>query len=90
MSATGRTFFQKGLIATDINFIAIEQLDRPYPVKVKIRLNHEETAATLFPHAKNSVRVIFNEPQMAVAPGQSAVFYSDDTVIGGGVIEQAL
>ncbi len=80
----------EGLIAADINLIAVERLDRPYKVKAKIRLQHKETSATLFPHQSNKAKIVFNKPQMSVTPGQAAVFYSDDMVLGGGLIEQAL
>lgn len=82
--------FSHGLIAGDINLIAVGQLDRPLRVKAKIRLQHKETAATLSPYSSNKVKVLFDAPQLSVTPGQSAVFYSGDTVVGGGVIEQAL
>jgi len=83
-------FYAKGLIATDLNLIAVERLDRPYRVKAKIRLKHRETDATVFPYKENRARIAFDEPQMAVTPGQSVVFYSDDVVLGGGTIERAL
>lgn len=80
----------QGLIAKDLNLIAIERLDRPYRVKAKIRLQHREADATVFPHENDKAEVIFVEPQMSVTPGQSAVFYSDETVFGGGIIDQAI
>ncbi len=82
--------FFEGLIATDLNLITLERLDRPYKVKAKIRLNHRETDATIFPHEKDKAKVLFEEPQMSVTPGQSVVLYEDDIVFGGGIIEQAL
>ncbi|MBW1766149.1 MAG: tRNA 2-thiouridine(34) synthase MnmA, partial [Deltaproteobacteria bacterium] len=41
-------------------------------------------------YKNNKAKILFNEPQMSVAPGQSVVFYSDDIVFGGGIIEDAL
>ena len=82
--------FSKGLIAKEINLIAIERLERPYRVEVKIRLQHRAVGARVFPHENDGAKIWFDEPQMAVTPGQSAVFYSDDIVFGGGIIEQAL
>jgi tRNA-specific 2-thiouridylase len=82
--------FSDGLIAADLNLIAVEQLDRPYKLKAKIRLKHKEADATVFPHENNKAKILFNDPQMSVTPGQSAVLYSDDIVFGGGIIEQAL
>lgn len=80
----------KGLIADDVNFIAIDKLDRPHPVQVKIRLNQTAVGATVFPYQEGKIRILFDEPQLSVCPGQHAVLYSGDTVIGGGVIQHAL
>ncbi len=80
----------KGLIVRVLNLIAIDELDRPYRVKVKIRLQHKEADAMLSPHKNNRAEILFDEPQMSVTPGQSAVFYLDDTVLGGGIIEKTL
>ena len=82
--------FSKGLIATDLNLLAVVRLDRPYKVNAKIRLNHRETPATIFPLEEGKVKVLFEEPQMSVTPGQSVVFYTGDIVLGGGIIKQAL
>jgi len=79
-----------GLIATDLNLIAIDRLDQPHPAEVKIRLNQTAVDAMVFPHNRTKARVQFRESQTAVCPGQHAVFYSGDTVIGGGVIEKAI
>jgi tRNA-specific 2-thiouridylase len=80
----------RGLLVTDLNLIAIDKLDHPYDVDVKIRLNHKGAAGTAFPLDNGKVEVLFREPQLAVTPGQSAVLYAEDTVIGGGVIERAI
>lgn len=80
----------KGLIAGEINLIAVDKLDRPYPARVKIRLNQKAVDATLFPCKNGKIKIRFDEPQLSVCPGQHAVFYSEDTVIGGGVIQEAL
>ena len=82
--------FSKGLIATDLNLISIKSLDRPYKVKAKIRLKHREADAIITPYADNKAKVVFEEPQISVTPGQSVVLYTDDIVLGGGIIENAL
>jgi len=79
-----------GLIAKDINLIAIDKLDQPYPVKVKIRLNQTAVDATVSPDLNGKVKLLFDEPQLAVCPGQHAVFYAEDVVMGGGVIQKAI
>ena len=76
------------LIASELNWIAVEELRRPIKVQAKIRYLHQEAAATVIPLNENKIRVKFNVPQMAVTPGQAIVFYDGDTVFGGGMIEQ--
>ena len=80
----------QGLIARDINLIALDKIERPYRAKVKIRLNSRAVDATVFPYENGKLKVLFNKPQMSVTPGQHAVFYDKDIVIGGGVIQKAL
>jgi len=58
-------------------------------LKVKIRYNHREAPAEIWPGPKN-IRVRFKKAQFAITPGQSVVFYDRDTVIGGGIIEEVL
>ncbi|MFA6584208.1 MAG: tRNA 2-thiouridine(34) synthase MnmA [Elusimicrobiaceae bacterium] len=55
-------------------------------VLVKIRQAHIPAEAEVFPAGSNAARVVFKNPQMSVTPGQSAVFYQGDTVLGGGII----
>ncbi len=55
-------------------------------MRVKIRHRHEPAWATLRSDGKDCVRAVFDEPQRAITPGQSAVFYDGDEVVGGGWI----
>jgi tRNA-specific 2-thiouridylase len=56
-------------------------------VTAQIRYRHREAAASLTPIGADRVRVLFDEPQTAVAPGQAVVFYEGDVVVGGGWID---
>ncbi len=58
-------------------------------IKVRIRYNHQEAPAVVYPD-KDKQKVIFKHPQFAVTPGQSAVFYDKDTVLGGGLIRKVM
>ncbi|HZD95674.1 MAG TPA: tRNA 2-thiouridine(34) synthase MnmA [Candidatus Sulfotelmatobacter sp.] len=78
------------LIARDVNWIAIESLQGPLRVTAKIRHRHEAASAMLERAANGEVRVIFDDPQRAVTPGQAVVFYEGDLVIGGGWIAEAV
>ncbi len=75
------------LRAGRLNWISIPALNAPMRVKIKIRHRHEPAWATLAP-ADDPAEVVatFDEPQRAVTPGQSAVFYDGDEVVGGGWI----
>ncbi len=82
---TKEELMSSSLIVKDVNWISIDELRRPVAVTVKTRYHQPETAAVLHPH-KDGARVVFDSPQAAAAPGQAAVFYSGDTVVGGGII----
>jgi tRNA-uridine 2-sulfurtransferase len=72
----------------DINWISIAAADGPVRAQVKIRNKHVPAAATLQTAGDAArVEVTFDEPQRAVTPGQGAVFYDGDVVLGGGWIE---
>src|SRR5690242_12758788 len=69
-----------------INLISVEDLQEPMRATVKIRHRHEGAAALIEKTGDDAIQVTFDEPQRAVTPGQAAVFYDDDVVIGGGWI----
>ncbi len=74
--------------AKDVNWISIARPDTPVRAQVKIRNRHSAAPATLCPASGESrTEVRFDEPQRAVTPGQGAVFYNGDLVLGGGWIE---
>ncbi len=70
----------------NVNWIAFDQPPDQLRAKVKIRYRHKEQDATIRPMGEAAVDVRFDEPQRAITPGQAAVFYDGDTVIGGGRI----
>jgi len=74
------------LRARRLNWISIPELTGPMRVRIKIRHRHEPAWAYLEPAGADEVLATFNEPQRAVTPGQSAVFYDGDEVVGGGWI----
>lgn len=79
---------KESLTVRAVNWVSIPGLEKPVPATVKIRHRHEPAAAVLEPlDSAARVRVCFEVPQRAVTPGQAAVFYSDDRVLGGGWIE---
>jgi tRNA-specific 2-thiouridylase len=83
-----------GLELEAVNLVSISRLEPEQKVAVKIRYRSPEVPAVLIlPAGKaetREVRIVFDQPQPAVAPGQAAVFYQDDLLLGGGTIKAAL
>lgn len=74
-----------------LNLIAVDRLSAPIRVRAKIRYAHEPQAATATPLSADRLRLTFDEPQRAAAPGQAAVLYDlvdPDVVVGGGTIRR--
>jgi tRNA-specific 2-thiouridylase len=75
------------LIATGVHWFPFEWLAEPVRAQVRIRNKHIPAPATLYPSSDSArVEVRFDQPQRAVTPGQAAVFYDGDSVLGGGWI----
>ncbi len=72
----------------DVNWIAWEQPDGPVEAQARIRNRHEPAEAIVTALSKNTARVDFCEPQRAITPGQAAVFYAGERVLGGGWISK--
>lgn len=78
--------FKKELIAINMNFLPFDKLQNPMRVKAKIRYSAKESDAWAVPVGENRTKLIFDEAQRAITPGQAVVLYQDDFLIGGGVI----
>jgi tRNA-specific 2-thiouridylase len=78
--------YSRTLRARRVNLISVEDLRGPMRVAVKIRHRHEPAAATMERAGEDEILVTFDEPQRAITPGQAAVFYDGDVVVGGGWI----
>jgi tRNA-specific 2-thiouridylase len=84
----GTELMRSTLIASRVNWISIAAPQAPTRAQVKIRNRHQAAAATLLPTGdETTVQVAFDEPQRAITPGQAAVFYDGDLVLGGGWID---
>jgi len=77
------------LVASHVNFIAGDAPSEPLRVRARIRHNHEPAPATVRALEDGRAAVVFDEPQRAITPGQSCVWYDGDRVVGGGVIERS-
>ena len=82
--------FYKRVEVNNINYIPFDKLNGDIKIKAKLRYRHTEQPAVLHPTSENTAVIEFNEPQRAPSAGQSAVFYDNDTVLGGGIIERGV
>lgn len=80
-----KELYKKEIIVEDINLLLIDEIKEKMKVEVKTRYSSKLAKADIEQEGKN-IKVIFEEPQKAITPGQSAVFYLDDIVLGGGKI----
>ena len=78
--------YSRTLRARRVNLIAMDDLREPMRVAVKIRHRHEPAAAMIERVGDDEILATFDEPQRAITPGQAAVFYDGDIVVGGGWI----
>jgi tRNA-specific 2-thiouridylase len=82
------SLYAKTLIADNLNLIACERLDKPLRVMVKTRYLQQEQGALAEQLDADTLRLSFDEPQRALTPGQAAVLYQEDLVVGGGTITE--
>jgi tRNA-specific 2-thiouridylase len=78
--------YSQSCAVEDVHFGAVADIREPLRVTTKFRYRTAETSATISPDHDGLVRAVFDEPQRAVTPGQSIVFYDGEIVVGGGVI----
>jgi len=71
----------------EVNLLGMDRIDEPVRAMVKVRYATPAVPAALLPDRAGRLRIEFDTPQRALSPGQSSVFYQDDLVLGGGIIE---
>jgi tRNA-specific 2-thiouridylase len=79
--------YSKSFVANGVNWLSIAPPEEAVRASVRIRYRAQEAPARVTPLSSGEVRVEFDEPQAAITPGQAAVFYDGDTVVGGGWIK---
>ena len=77
--------FTDTVFVNDVNFISSKEPQFPIRCAAKIRYRQEEQPATVY-KTETGIKIVFDEPQRAATPGQSAVLYDKDVVLGGGII----
>lgn len=82
--------FAKGLIVSNVRLNLPGPFDQPVRIKARIRQRHKEADAVISPLDNKRVKVLFENHQLSITPGQSVVFYDHDIVLGGGIIERSL
>ncbi len=80
--------FTKEFQVGELNWVAWVSLTEPREAQVKVRYRTQAQPAVLYPEGDQRIKVVLEEPARAVTPGQSAVFYDGDKVVGGGVIQK--
>ena len=88
MLGSNEELFRREADVIDFNWISGSAPAHELRCKAKIRYRHPEQWATVTPVGSDAVRIVFDEPQRAITPGQAAVLYDGDTVLGGGVIQK--
>lgn len=82
--------FSRELIAKNINYTPMDRRPDSFRAMAKIRYAHKGAACTVTTIDEDTIKVVFDEPQRAITPGQAVVFYEKDYVAGGGVIQKHL
>jgi tRNA-specific 2-thiouridylase len=80
--------YSREFLVKNPHFI-LEPIKKKVALKVRIRYNHKEALADVMPF-NHKIKIRFRRPQFAITPGQSAVFYGRNTVLGGGIIDEVL
>ncbi len=83
-----QALFSRELVAERTHFLGIDPPDQPLRARAQIRHNHAAADGELSPLGEERYRFVFDQPQLSITPGQSAVFYQEETLLGGGEIYQ--
>ncbi len=85
-----REVYGDSFIANSVNWVNSREVTSSFTAQVKIRYNHPGSEAVVSPKGRGEVQVEFKTPQKAITPGQAAVFYDGETVVGGGWIQEII
>lgn len=80
--------YRRDLQAAAFNWLSIPKPDAPIRAFARTRYHQREAACTVYPLPEDEVRIVFDEPQRAITPGQAVVLYLEDMVLGGGTIRE--
>jgi tRNA-specific 2-thiouridylase len=82
--------WRRAFVVREVNWVSVAPPKKEVRATVRIRYLAKEKPASIIPLGEGKAEVIFDAPERAITPGQSAVFYDGNLVLGGGIIEQAI
>ncbi len=86
-----KTLYQKSLVTKNINWISGQEGKLPLKIKAQIRYGHKAVSALIIKKLKSKTYLLtFTNPQRAITPGQSVVFYDNQELLGGGIISKEI
>ena len=71
-----------------VNWVALNRPESPIKAEVQVRYRSQTVGVNVIPIEDDKIRLVFNEPQLGITPGQAAVWYDGDILLGGGIIEK--
>jgi tRNA-uridine 2-sulfurtransferase len=80
--------YQNECSVSRVNWVSMAAIEAPLKAEVQIRYRSLPATATIFPVSDDAVRIVFEEPQLSITPGQAAVWYDGEVLLGGGIIDQ--
>ncbi len=81
--------FQDECSVSRVNWVSIAPITAPIKAEVQIRYRSLPSPATIIPLSDDAVKIVFDEPQMSITPGQAAVWYDGEVLLGGGIIDRS-
>jgi tRNA-specific 2-thiouridylase len=82
--------FSSSFVVSNVNWVTLDHLDKETKCEIKIRYQHIPQRGTISPLTDNQIMVKFDQAERAITPGQSAVFYQGEVVLGGGIIDKVV
>jgi len=87
---TKNKLYHSEFLVEDYNLISIANITDEIHSEIKIRYNDNGHAGTIYPYENNLLKIKFDKPQKSITPGQSAVFFDENKVLGGGIIKERI
>jgi tRNA-specific 2-thiouridylase len=82
--------FSSSFVVSNVRWVSLDHLDTETKCEIKIRYQHIPQRGTIYPLTDNQIMVKFDQAERAITPGQSAVFYQGEVVLGGGIIDKVV